>query len=148
MRITMPPRLTKHSPSRFTRFAHAFSRIAGHPATFLVALLLIVVWAITGPLFRYSDAWQLVINTGTTIVTFLMVFLIQNSQNRDSLEIQLKLSELILAMQGARNQFASIEDLSDEELETLHKECRERAEQTGDALEKRRGAVASEPPTG
>jgi low affinity Fe/Cu permease len=83
---------------------------------------------ITGPLFNYSDTWQLVINTGTTIVTFLMVFLIQNTQNRDTLAIQLKLSELVLAMKGAENKFAAIEDLTDEELEDLHEECRSRAE--------------------
>jgi low affinity Fe/Cu permease len=144
----MSPKPAQHSPTRFTRFAHAVSHFAGQPATFLAALLLVVVWGVTGPLFGYSDAWQLVINTGTTIVTFLMVFLIQNSQNRDSLEIQLKLSELILALRGARNQLASIEDLSDEDLEALHRECHERAERTGNALAKRRDAVARQAPTG
>ncbi|HWM83121.1 MAG TPA: low affinity iron permease family protein [Pseudolabrys sp.] len=144
----MSPGPAQHVPSRFTRFAHAVSRFAGQPTTFLAALVLVVFWALSGPLFGYSDAWQLVINTGTTIVTFLMVFLIQNSQNRDSLEIQLKLSELILAMRGARNRFASMEDLSDEELEALHRECREQAERAGDALERRRSTVASGARTG
>ncbi len=91
----------------------------------------------TGPIFNYSDTWQLVINTGTTIVTFLMVFLIQNTQNRDTLAIQLKLSELVLAMKGAENKFAAIEDLSDEELEQLHNDCRARAEMTRQHIEGR-----------
>src|SRR4029077_15432730 len=90
-----------------------------------------------GPVFNYSDSWQLVINTGTTIVTFLMVFLIQNTQNRDTLALQLKLSELVLALKGARNKFADIEDMSDEELEELHQECRARVEMTGERLERR-----------
>ena len=105
---------------------------------FLLALAIIVVWIITGPIFHYSDTWQLVINTSTTIVTFLMVFLIQNTQNRDMLAEQLKLSELVLAMEGAKNKFAAVEDLSDEELEELHNECRARAEMTLDHLQNRR----------
>lgn len=99
---------------------------------------MIVVWVLTGPIFNYSDTWQLVINTGTTIVTFLMVFLIQNTQNRDTLAIQLKLSELVLAMKGAENKFAAIEDLSDEELEQLHNDCRARAEMTFQHIEGRK----------
>ena len=101
---------------------------------------MVVVWIVTGPMFNYSDTWQLVINTGTTIVTFLMVFLIQNTQNRDTMAIQLKLSELVLAMKGAQNKFADIEDLSDEELAKLHEECRARAEMTARHLD-RRGAA-------
>jgi low affinity Fe/Cu permease len=104
----------------------------------MLAVVVVLVWIVSGPLFDYSDTWQLVINTGTTIVTFLMVFLIQNTQNRDMVAVQLKLSELVLAMKGAENKFASIEDLSDEELEDLHNECRARAEMTEDHLEKRR----------
>ncbi len=100
--------------------------------------MMIVVWVLTGPIFNYSDTWQLVINTGTTIVTFLMVFLIQNTQNRDTLAIQLKLSELVLAMKGAENKFAAIEDLSDEELEQLHNDCRARAEMTLQHIEGRK----------
>ena len=88
-----------------------------------------------GPIFNYSDTWQLVINTGTTIVTFLMVFLIQNTQNRDTMALQLKLSELVLAMKGAQNKFAAVEDLSDEELEELHEDCKKRAELTLDHLQ-------------
>jgi len=95
------------------------------------------VWALTGPMFGYSDTWQLVINTSTTIVTFLMVFLIQNTQNRDTMALQLKLSELILASE-AENRFAKAEDLSDEELEELHQELSEQAEQTLGTLEERR----------
>ena len=98
----------------------------------------VIVWIVTGPLFNYSDTWQLVINTGTTIVTFLMVFLIQNTQNRDTMAVQLKLSELVLAMKGAQNKFAAIEDLSDEELAKLHDECRARAEMTLHHLNSRR----------
>ena len=114
----------------FSHFAHATSLWTGHPAAFLAAVAVVLVWVLTGPIFNYSDTWQLVINTGTTIVTFLMVFLIQNTQNRDTLAIQLKLSELVLAMKGAENKFAAIEDLTDEELEKLHDDCRQRAEIT------------------
>ena len=92
-------------------------------------------------MFDYSDTWQLVINTGTTIVTFLMVFLIQNTQNRDTLAIQLKLSELVLAMKGAQNEFATIEDLNDEQLQKLHEECRARVETTAAHIERRQAAA-------
>jgi low affinity Fe/Cu permease len=125
---------------QFSLFAHATSQWTGHPAAFLLAVAVVIVWVATGPVFNYSDTWQLVINTGTTIVTFLMVFLIQNTQNRDTLAIQLKLSELVLAMKGAENKFAAIEDLSDEELEELHKDCRTRAEMTLQHLEGRKTA--------
>jgi low affinity Fe/Cu permease len=114
--------------ARFSHFAQTVSHLTGHPAAFSLAVAVVIVWALTGPMFGYSDTWQLVINTGTTIVTFLMVFLIQNTQNRDTLSLQLKLSELVLAMKGAKNKFAAIEDLSDEELEELHEESRQRAE--------------------
>ena len=112
----------------------------GHPAAFLLAIAVILVWCVTGPIFHYSDTWQLVINTGTTIITFLMVFLIQNTQNRDMLAMQLKLSELVLAAKGAENRFAAIEDLTDEELEELHDDCRARAEMTGEHLKSRQDA--------
>jgi len=98
----------------------------------------VLVWIVTGPVFNYSDTWHLVINTGTTIVTFLMVFLIQNTQNRDIMTVQLKLSELVLSMKGAENKFAAIKDLSDEELENLHRECRARTEMTLKHLKSRR----------
>jgi len=123
---------------RFSQFAHATSVWTGNPVAFLLAVAVVIVWITSGPFFNYSDTWQLVINTGTTIVTFLMVFLIQNTQNRDTLAIQLKLSELVLAMKGAENRFAAIEDLSDEELQALHDDCRARAEMTLHHLEGRK----------
>lgn len=125
----------------FATAACATAHFTGKPLAFLTATALVIVWALTGPLFGYSDTWQLVINTSTTIVTFLMVFLIQNTQNRDTMALQLKLSELILAMNEAENRFAKAEDLSDEELEDLHAELRKRAETTLDHLNERRGAT-------
>jgi low affinity Fe/Cu permease len=116
--------------------AHAM----GKPVTFLIACALVIVWAASGPLFGFSDTWQLVINTSTTIVTFLMVFLIQNTQNRDTMALQLKLSELILVMSEAENRFAAAEDLTEEELEALHKELHERAQATLGRLNDRRSA--------
>ncbi len=104
---------------RFGRLAKATARAAGHPSTFAVALAIVAVWAVTGPLFRFSDTWQLVINTGTTIVTFLMVFLIQNTQNRDSAAMHLKLDELLRAVQGAETGLANLEDLTEKELDHL-----------------------------
>ena len=98
--------------------ANATAAWSGKPAAFLTALGVVLVWAITGPIFHYSDTWQLVINTGTTIVTFLMVFLIQNTQNRDTLALQIKLSELIVAMKGADNKVAAIEDAASRMRET------------------------------
>ena len=124
----------------FTAAACATAHWAGKPVAFLTATTLVIVWALTGPIFGYSDTWQLVINTSTTIVTFLMVFLIQNTQNRDTMALQLKLSELILAS-DAENRFAKAEDLSDEELEALHQELRKQAEDTLDHLNERRSAT-------
>jgi low affinity Fe/Cu permease len=112
----------------FTRFARWTSCHAGRPSAFLIAMLIIVAWAVTGPIFHYSDTWQLVINTGTTIVTFLMVFLIQNTQNRDSQAIHVKLDELIRAKKGARNSLLNLDDLSDEELEHLRQSFNKIAE--------------------
>ena len=103
----------------FNQFAHRASTFAGHYVAFLAALAIIVVWAVTGPFFGFSETWQLVINTGTTIVTFLMVFLIQNTQNRDALAMQLKLDELIRATATADNAIIRAEDETDEELATL-----------------------------
>ena len=102
-----------------SRFASAATAWTGSTPAFITAALVIVVWLLTGPLFHYSDTWQLVINTGTTIVTFLMVFLIQRTQNKDSLAVQLKLDELVAAIDGASNRLISVEDLSEEELKVL-----------------------------
>jgi low affinity Fe/Cu permease len=108
-------------PDHFGKFAARCSHYLGSRWSFLAALGVIVVWGVTGPFFHYSDTWQLVINTGTTIVTFLMVFLIQNTQNRDARAIHLKLNELIHALDKAKNQMMDVENLSDMELEELTK---------------------------
>ena len=126
--------------NQFSQMAQTVAAWTGHPISFLLAVTVVLVWIVTGPLFDYSDTWQLVINTGTTIVTFLMVFLIQNTQNRDMLTVQLKLSELVLAVKEAEDRFASIEDMTDEELEELHQQCKQRAEHTLTQIESRRGA--------
>jgi low affinity Fe/Cu permease len=131
--------------AHFAKFAQATAQWTGHPAAFLLALAVVVIWIVTGPVFKYSDTWQLVINTGTTIVTFLMVFLIQNTQNRDILAVQLKLSELVLAMRGAENKFASIEDFSDEELQELHDDCRARVDMTLSHIDRRRNPARQKP---
>lgn len=122
-----PSSLSDRIDTWFTEFAHHTSRFAGSPWVFVLAVAIIIVWAISGPMFGFSDTWQLVINTGTTIITFLMVFLIQNTQNRDALAVQVKLSELIIKMHGARNDFAQIEDLTEKELEMLHDVIRKQA---------------------
>jgi low affinity Fe/Cu permease len=104
----------------FERFARGASVLAGKPTAFFAALAIVVGWLVSGPTFGFSDTWQLVINTGTTIVTFLMVFLIQHSQNRDTMALQIKLADLIIAVKGAKNELATAEDLSDRELSELH----------------------------
>ncbi len=124
----------------FSWFACAIAHLSGKPAAFMAATGIVIAWAATGPLFNYSDTWQLVINTSTTIVTFLMVFLIQNTQNRDTMALQIKLAELIIVMHGAKNKLATAEDLSDEELEKLHQEYRSRADETLASLTQRRSA--------
>lgn len=106
----------------FRKFAHTTSERMGSPWAFVTAVFIIMVWAITGPIFHFSDTWQLIINTGTTIVTFLMVFLIQNTQNRDAVAMHLKLDELLRAMEGARTGFVDLEDMTDEELKCLRDE--------------------------
>ncbi len=113
----------------FTRIATWISNAAGQPLAFILALLVIVVWGLTGPLFGFSDTWQLVVNTGTTIVTFLMVFLIQNSQNRDAASMQAKLDELLRAVDKAREQFIGIEHLTDHQIEKIRSAIERRAEQ-------------------
>jgi low affinity Fe/Cu permease len=120
----------EQSPSFFARFfgdlANSTAQAAGRASTFTAAVAVVLIWAVTGPLFGFSDTWQLVINTGTTIVTFLMVFLIQNSQNRDSAAIQVKLDELI-RVSAARNSLVGIEHLTADELEALREKCEARA---------------------
>jgi low affinity Fe/Cu permease len=124
----------------FTQFAARISSFAGQPLTFVLALGVIVMWAVTGPLFGYSDTWQLVINTSTTIITFLMVFLIQNSQNRDAAAMQAKLDELIRAITDARNDFIGIEHRTDTEIEAIRNEIeRECGGDVAAAVERLRG---------
>jgi low affinity Fe/Cu permease len=107
------------------RFSIAMTNATGSSWAFVLAILTVVIWAVTGPLFDYSNTWQLVINTGTTIVTFLMVFLIQRAQNKDSLAIQMKLNELVAAMEGASNRLIGVEDLSEDEVKVLRDHYRE-----------------------
>lgn len=111
----------RNKKSFFERFANKITAFTGSSQAFTVALSIVLIWAITGPVFNYSETWQLVINTGTTIITFLMVFLIQKSQNKDSKAIQLKLNELIAADERASNRMVDIEDLTEDELDRLHK---------------------------
>ncbi len=105
----------------FDNFAHKATIFSGSTAAFSVAFFIIIIWILTGPIFNYSDTWQLVINTGTTIITFLMVFLIQRSQNKESLAVQLKLNELVASSKQASNRLIDIEDLTQDELDQLHK---------------------------
>ncbi len=124
----------------FTAFANFVAGAAGKAQTFIIALLVVVIWAVSGPLFKWSDTWQLVINTGTTIVTFLMVFLIQNSQNRDAAAFQAKLDELLRALDDARNSFIGIEHRSAEEIDSLRAALEE---ETGQVEEDSHRAKAS-----
>src|SRR5215212_9295642 len=120
----------------FKNFAKWTAHVTGHPFAFVVAVAVIVIWAVTGPLFGFSNTWQLVINTGTTIVTFLMVFLIQNTQNRDTGAIQTKLDELIRAIDGAHNALLDLEELDESEIEHIRRDYRKLAEEARRALEK------------
>jgi low affinity Fe/Cu permease len=122
----------------FNLFATKTSTAAGQPLTFIIALLVVIVWAVTGPLFHYSDTWQLVINTGTTIVTFLMVFLIQNSQNRDGAAMQAKLDELLRAVDKAREQFIGIEHLTDQQIELLRAALERHAQEVKEKQSKKK----------
>lgn len=103
------------------RFAHAVTKATGSTSAFIIAFVLVMIWGLTGPMFHYSDSWQMVINTGTTIITFLMVFLIQKAQNKDSLAIQLKLNELVAAHEFASNRLVNIENISEDELRVIQK---------------------------
>ena len=124
------------SKSWFTQFAKATARLTGRPVTFMLAVAVIVVWAITRPIFGFSDTWQLIINTGTTIITFLMVFLIQSTQNRDSEAMQVKLDELIHVMKGAQNALLDLEELEEEELDRIRAVYQRIAEQARGELRK------------
>jgi len=128
---------TKPQHTWFDHFSKACSWVTGRPATFILATLCIVVWLITGPIFKFSNTWQLVINTGTTIITFLMVFLIQHTQNRDTEAIHLKLDELIRAVSGARNSMIDLEEASEEQLMDMHKEYARLAQEAHHALGER-----------
>jgi low affinity Fe/Cu permease len=130
-----------HSRSWYSRFAKRASRFCGRPHVFTAAIIVIALWAVSGPLFGFSDTWQLVINTATTIVTFLMVFLIQNTQNRDTEAIQVKLDELIRATKGAHNALLDLEELEDEEVDAF----REKYQLLADAA--RRGKSKDWDPT-
>jgi low affinity Fe/Cu permease len=120
--------------SWFTQWARTISRAAGRPGTFLAAVLVILLWALVGPMFNFSDTWQLVINTGTTIITFLMVFLIQNTQNRDTEALQLKLDELIRAIKEANNEIMDLEELGDDEMESLRQDYLDLARSARESL--------------
>jgi|SRR6187397_2109513 len=135
-------------PSRspfFTRFAKKTARWSGRPSTFALAAAIIVVWAVTGPIFGFSDTWQLVINTSTTIVTFLMVFLIQNTQNRDSEAVQIKLDELIRATGNASNKLLDLEELEEKELDVIRQTYEDMAEKARRAQHTRKQAVSRKP---
>jgi low affinity Fe/Cu permease len=133
----------------FRKFSSKTSEAVGSSWAFILAVLIIIVWATTGPIFHYSDTWQLVINTGTTIITFLMVFLIQNTQNRDAKAIHLKLDELIKATEGARNHMIDLDKLSDEQLKKLEAEykriCEVGDDENSDGLRTEKKAVKEEP---
>ena len=130
--------MARKPPSIFTRIAKGSSRLMGRPATFVAAVLLVLAWAISGPIFGYSDTWQLTINTGTTIVTFLMVFLIQATQNRDAEAIQIKLDEIIRSQAGAHNALLDLEELEEDELLELRTNYLALAEKARDAVKKGR----------
>lgn len=128
-----------YKTSIFTRFARRVSAVSGRPGTFVLAVLVIVGWAVLGPLFGFSDTWQLVINTGTTIVTFLMVFLIQSTQNRDTEALQIKLDEIIRAITGARNEVLDLEQMDEKQLDSIRKEYLDLANHARRHLEEKQG---------
>ncbi len=126
--------MPRKGQSWFIRAAKLASRAAGRPATFMIAVAVILLWAITGPIFQYSDTWQLVINTGTTIITFLMVFLIQNTQNRDAEAVQIKLDEILRSLENAHTVLLDLEELDDDELDLIRKDYLELAKKARSAL--------------
>jgi low affinity Fe/Cu permease len=127
MATTNNDRISTGMPSLLERFTYRVTEWAGSSRAFVFALFIVIVWISTGPIFRFSDTWQLVINTGTTIVTFLMVFLLQRSQNKESLAVQLKLNEIVAALRGASNRLIDVESLSEEEVRALHRRYHELA---------------------
>jgi low affinity Fe/Cu permease len=129
MTARRPPTLTLPEQDRFSRFAQKAARLVGKPGAFVAACLLIICWAASGPIFGFNNTWQLLINTTTTIATFLIVFLIQNTQNRDQLAIQVKLAELIMRIPGAPNELADAEDMSEKQLDKLHEYYKARAKE-------------------
>jgi low affinity Fe/Cu permease len=133
-----------HNSTWFGRFAKTIARISGRPISFMIAIGVILLWLITGPLFGFSDTWQLVINTATTIITFLMVFLIQNTQNRDAQAVQVKLDELIRAITGAHNALLDLEELEEEDLDRIRTNYVHLAEQARIAL--REGKIDTDAP--
>jgi low affinity Fe/Cu permease len=128
--------MKRKKPSWFTRVAKWASRTAGRPLTFMLALAVILIWLISGPIFDFSDTWQLVINTGTTIITFLMVFLIQNTQNRDQEALQIKLDEIIRSMENAHTVLLDLEELDEEELDKIRKDYLKLAKKARDDLKR------------
>jgi low affinity Fe/Cu permease len=128
--------------SWFTRAAKWASHTAGRPMTFTIAVAILLLWAITGPIFKFSDTWQLVINTGTTIITFLMVFLIQNTQNRDTEALQIKLDELIRAVESAHNALLDLEELDDDELDVIRKDYLDLAKTARESLKSRKASTS------
>ena len=127
-----------HNVSFFTKFAKRTATAAGRPLTFVAAVAVIIIWAASGPIFNFSDTWQLVINTGTTIITFTMVFLIQNTQNRDTEALQIKLDEIIRATRGARNAMLDLEELDEKELDRIRNEYLDIAEKARQHLDARK----------
>ncbi|MBN8711388.1 MAG: hypothetical protein BGO12_12180 [Verrucomicrobia bacterium 61-8] len=136
--MSKKPRPTSHRTSWFTRFAQHCARWAGQPVTFAAAVGLLVLWGISGPIFGFSDTWQLIINTSTTIVTFLMVFLIQNTQNRDTEALQIKLDELIRATRSANNSMLDLEKLEEAELDRIRDDYERLAEKARSELTNRK----------
>ncbi len=136
-------KLRRKQVSRFTQFAKGAARATGRPAAFIIAATVIFLWGISGPLFGFSDTWQLVINTSTTVVTFLMVFLIQNTQNRDTEALQIKLDEVIRSLAGAHNALLDLEDLDDDELDLIRADYGKLAQKARQKLRQKRGARSS-----
>ena len=142
--MELQPKIPQNWAAIFDRIANRITHLTGSSAAFLTACAVVLIWGVTGPLFGYSEDWQLVINTGTTIITFLMVFVIQKAQNKDSLAVQLKLNELIAATKGASNRLVAVENLTDEELAVLCRHYETMAEVTRQASDLRKSHSVEE----